>query len=388
MIQLQRRVLVRTFDIEATVAVARDRPEFLAVARLAADLGRPIGGRDISRELLGNLPIQVGWRVLERAVSMGLLERDGHRGPARLSASGRAMLEQGAVLVPQEGVWRFHLVQDPLVPNELVHAERRDPGKAKAERDRLYKRQRGDRPERGRRPPRVLSSQIQTLQMSVADGGAFEVRDLGERGEDGPRGSVVLTLRWSPGGSPVVGLRGHLPGQEPPSGVSVDARLPLASVLAELDYDELWATLVEVATGVDGQSLLEWMDLAGAPVLPTTMEEWPPAARRSFQVDLEVPPVLLDELGEFEPSTLEAVKLVAESDAAAQEWAEWLLWDAIDGYVVPKTIDELRGAIAARFPLHRPRLPDARQLRDRALSSPRERTSRFILAPADLGLWS
>ena len=32
MIQLQRQVQVSTFDAEATVAVGKDRPEFLAVA--------------------------------------------------------------------------------------------------------------------------------------------------------------------------------------------------------------------------------------------------------------------------------------------------------------------------------------------------------------------
>ncbi len=388
MIQLHRAIQVRTFETEATVAVGRDRPEFLAVARLAADLGQPIGGRDISRELLGNLPVQVGWRVLDRALSMGLLERDGHRGPASLSASGRAMLEQGAVLVPEEGVWRFHLVEDPLVANALLHAERLDAEHAKAERDRLYKRQRGDRPEQGRRPPRVLASQLQTLLMSVADGAGFEVRDLGERGEEGPRGSLRLTLRWSPGDSPVVALGGRLAGDDGRSGARVDAGLALASVLAELDYDELWATLVERATGVDGQSLFDWMDRAGVPVLPTTMEGWSRAVRRSFQADLEIPAVSLDDLGAFEPSKLEAVPLVAESDAGAQQWAEWLLWDAIDGYAVPKTIDDLRGSVAAKFPLQRPRLPDAEQLLDRARSSPRERTSRFLLTPADLGLWS
>ena len=43
MIRLTRSISVSSFDVEATVAVGRNRPEFLAVARLAADLGRPIG---------------------------------------------------------------------------------------------------------------------------------------------------------------------------------------------------------------------------------------------------------------------------------------------------------------------------------------------------------
>ena len=43
MIRLQRTVQIHSFEAEAIVAIGRDRPEFLAVARLAADLGHPIG---------------------------------------------------------------------------------------------------------------------------------------------------------------------------------------------------------------------------------------------------------------------------------------------------------------------------------------------------------
>ena len=64
MIRLSRSVAISSFDVEATVAVGRDRPEFLAVAQLAADLARPIGARDVLRELLGARPEVLGWRVI------------------------------------------------------------------------------------------------------------------------------------------------------------------------------------------------------------------------------------------------------------------------------------------------------------------------------------
>ena len=389
MIQLYRDIQVRTFEAEATVAVGRDRPEFLAVARLAADLGYPIGGQDISRELLGNLPVQVGWRVLERALALGLLEREGHKGPAQLSPSGRLMLEQGAVLVPEEGVWRFHLVDDPLVLVPLVHVERIDADHAKDERNRLYGRQRGDRPEQGLRPPPILSERVNELLRSAHDGSAFELRDLGERGQEGPAGSLRLSLRWASNGAPVVKLNGTLPSaEEGPHPSGVDATLPAAPALSKLAYPTLLVALIQRAAGVDGNTLVDWMNRASVPVLPTTMARWPEAVRRSFQCDLQVPATTLDEIGSFEPSELGGVPLVAASDAAAQEWAEWLLWNGIATYVIPNDIDELSRKIAGQFPLHRPRLPDAQELLARARSQPNESTSRFLLTPADLGLWS
>ncbi len=54
MIQLKRVVNIKCFEAQATVAVGRERPEFLAVAQLAYDLDRPINGQDILDELLGN----------------------------------------------------------------------------------------------------------------------------------------------------------------------------------------------------------------------------------------------------------------------------------------------------------------------------------------------
>lgn len=389
MIRLQRTIQVQSFEAEATVAVGRDRPEFLAVARLAADLRHPIGGRDISRELLGNLPEQVGWRVLERAVALGLLERQDHRGPAVLSESGRTMLEEGAVLVPEEGVWRFFLAEDPLVDAPLVHAQRLDAEYAKAERDRLYKRDRGDRPEPGQRPPRLLGGQDHGLRRSVVDGRSFELRDLGERGEEGPSGELVLALQWSPGEAPKLSLRGRLQGgDDRAKGPSVDSPLSIPPVLADFSYEELWATLVARATRVHEDQLYQWMDRAGVPVLPARMDSLSEAVRRSFMVDLQVPAFSLDELGSFDATRLEGVPLVAESDGAAQEWAEWLLWDGIHAYVVPSDIERIRRDVTGKFPLHRPRLSDPAALLHRARSSPRERTARFLLAPADLGLWS
>lgn len=389
MIRLQRTIQVRTFETEATVAIGRDRPEFLAVARLAADLGHPIGGRDISRELLGNLPEQVGWRVLDRALALGLLERAAPRGPGTLSDSGRAMLEDGAVLVPEEGVWRFHLVDDPLVTAPLLHVQRLDADHAKAERDRLYKKNRGERTEAGRRPPRLLSEEVNQLLRSAVDGKGLELRDLGERGEEGPQGELTLVLTWGPGEAANLGLRGQLPvgggGGKP---LSIDARIAVPPYLAELTYDEAWALLVAHATDVDEDELYSWMDRAKAPVLPTHLEGWPDGVRRSFMADLQVPRLAVDDLGAFDATRLEGVPLVAKSDQAAQEWAEWLLWDRIDAYVVPKDIGDLQKEVAGRFPHHRLRLPEAGDLLRRAQASPQERTSRFLLAPADLGLWS
>ncbi|MCB9661723.1 MAG: hypothetical protein R3B40_15655 [Polyangiales bacterium] len=164
--------------------------------------------------------------------------------------------------------------------------------------------------------------------------------------------------------------------------------LPIPAGLEVLSYDDVWFALVSSAAGVRQEHLMDWQQRAGALVLPTNMERWPTAVRRSFMTDLQVPAVSVGEIGQFDTTRLEGVPLVAESDAAAQQWAEWLLWDGISAYVVPSDIDRARHAVRGQFPLHRPNLPDANELLRRARSAPQDRTARFILAPADLGLWS
>jgi hypothetical protein len=298
------------------------------------------------------------------------------------------MLEQGAVLVPEEGVWRFYLVEDALVSTPLVHVLRLDADHAKAERDRLYRRSRGDRPEAGRRPPEVLRSMEQTLLQSVVDGNGFELRDLGERGEEGASGGLVVSLQWSSGDAPKLWLRGQLAADGDRGSASVDLPLPIPDALADLSYEEVWRALVSRAADVEEAQLLEWMDRTDSPVLPTSMQCWPAAARRSFMTDLQVPSVSVGEIGTFDSTCINGVPLVAESDSAAQEWAEWLLWDGIATYVVPSDIERKQRAVMGRFPLHRPQLPDAAALLERAQSTPHDRTARFLLAPADLGLWS
>lgn len=387
MIHLQRKIKVRTFEAEGTVAIGRDRPEFLAVARLAADLRRPISGKDITRELLGNLPEQVGWRVLDRALALGLLERRDTRGPATLSASGRAMLEYNEVLVPEEGVWRFYIVEDQLVERALVHVQRLDIDDAREERNRLY-RQRSDRSGRGVRIPEALADLVRVPLRSAVDESSFEVRELGQRGEPGGEEVLVVSLEWAQGEAPSVYLRGRLSGGTSKDTVSVDRKLSISAGLEKLSYPDVWTALVSGATKTPADHLHYWRRQAGKIVLPTNMEPWKHAERRTFMTTLAIPKIRVAGIGHFEESRLEGVELVAENPAAAQMWGEWLLWDSISAYVVRSDIERAREDVRARFPMHRPNLSDADDLLRRARRDPQEKTAKFILAPADLGLWS
>ena len=386
MIRLTRTIDVFVFESEATVAIGRDRPEFLAVARLAADLGRPIGARDVLRELLGSRPEVVGWKVIDRCVALGLLERKSS-GPAALSDGGRAALEHGAVLVPEEGLWRFYYVDDPLLPDLLLHVERLHGESAKDERQALTQaRQRGDgRPPRPDRPSQLLRScEGVAPYESVARESLFQLVKLGDGGLYGENTSLRLTLEWD--SAPKLALRGNLPlyGADP---LRVDAQVPIPEAVSRLGADRLWMSLVSHAAGVSVPDLERWRQVARKLILPVRFDANAEAAMRGFVRDLPVPTMSFDALGTFDATILQAVPVAPATDDDAQRWFEWLQWNSVNGYATPAQLEEQARSLATRFPYHRPRPRTALELLGRARAERGDRAWN-LLAPSDLGLWS
>jgi hypothetical protein len=387
MIRLTRSVVVSSFDAAATVAVGRDRPEFLAVGRLAADLDRPISARDVLRELLGPRPEVLGWRVIERCVGLGLLERSGQRGDATLSGAGRLALEHGEVLVPEEGVWRFFMIDDPLVPWALIHAQRLETEPVRKERVTAKTRTRGERQPEADHPSELLRRcKGGAPHESLQNGHLFQLCELAERGAAGPSGKLRLGLTW--GAEPSIRLSGRLPsGDDGAKADPIDAGIPVPEVVTRLKREGLWQALVTHATQVPGPVLERWKATTGEHVVPVALSSLPAVARHRFRHDLDVPASDLMGLGRFEPAVLKEVHLVPASDTDAQAWLAWLQWEAVNDYVTPALLEQQGGEQRARFTHHRPRTLSAPELLARARAD-RDERSWFLLGPSDLGLWS
>jgi hypothetical protein len=379
-------VVVSSFDVEATVAVGRDRPEFLAVAQLAADLGRPIGARDVLQELLGPLPDVLGWRVIERSVSLGLLDRVGKDGEAVLSEAGRHALGHGEVLVPEEGIWRFFLVDDPLVPTTLVHVQRLLAEPVRREREAAKDaRTRGVRPPQTDRPPELLRRcRGAGPQKSVQNGHLFQLIELAENGAMGPQGELRLVFTWAAEAS--THLSGDLPsGDDSRKPVDMDVDLP--EVVSRWSHETLWKTLVTHATRTPGAELERWRTVAGKLVVPSPFQTLPAAARHSFHRDIDVPASDLQGLGRFEPTVLKNVDIVPVSETDAQDWLTWLQWEAINDYVTPSMLEQTSREQLRQFPYHQPRPLHSSELLAKARIERNDRAW-FLLGPSDLGLWS
>lgn len=390
MIRLQRSIDIKSFNLEATVAVAARRPEYLAVLQLAVDLQQALDARTVHRELFGTLPDSVGRIVLDRCVLLGLFERERPGAPAHLSESGRAALASGDILIAEEGLWRIYYLDDPLLGRRLVHAlPLHDKTTAQHVRNEIKARSREARSVGASLPPLIKEASGEGVTwLSLVDNRAFEIREPATRGEDGPTGPLRLHLDWSEDRAIDLALRGKLSLGDRQS-TAVDQRIELPGHVQSLTYNNLWIALVSHASGIPAEELSRWQNHTGKRFLPQAFRDLvDEAIRRTMQRDLEIPGIDFKLLGAFEPTRLTGVPVVPRGNADAQEWAAWLEWDGLSTYAIPAVLRARSTEIAARFPYHRPslRTPDA--LLAHAAKNPRDRKAQFLLAPADLGLWS
>lgn len=390
MIHLQRTLEVRSFDVEATTALTGQRPEYLAVARLAADLDRPIHARDVHRQLFGNLPENIGRIVLDRCVLLRLFDRPERGAPAVLSAAGRAALARGEILLAEEGLWRIYYLVDPLLGPRLVHAlALREETSAQDVRDRLKQERSKQARNAGTAVPDPIrmAAGVNRTWHSVVDGRAFELHEIAPRGEEGPTGELQLHLDWSTASAVELALRGRLPVAAKDT-LTVDRRLDVPRPCQAWSYDGLWLALAAYATKTPLEELSVWHKHTGQRVLPRPFATLDESTRRTARCDIEVPACRLGDLGDFEPTRLTTVIVVPRAEPDAQAWAEWLQWDELSTYVTPADLRAMATKIAARFPYHHPRPHDPEALLRRAMQGPADRKARYLLAPADLGLWS
>lgn len=382
MIKLTRSISVTSFDAAATVAVGRNRPESLAVAQLASDLNRPIGVDDVIRELLGPLPPLFSKRVIEHCVSLGLLDKC-EDDTAMLSEAGRIALEHGEILVPEEGIWRFFVVDDPLVPAALIHAQRLVTESVRNERKAGSS---GAPRQYAERPTSLLEDCCGELPCtSVQDGHLIQLIELADRGASGPQSQLRLELLWEEQDEhPSVRLIGHLPSERK----LIDAVIELPEAINEFAYISLWGSLVGQAEGIEFDVLTRWYKETARPVAPIPFRDLDETERRAFHCDIHVPNCGFEQFGYFDPTDLKHVELVPSSENDAQEWLNWLEWDGINDYVTPDLLKGKSLELRSKFPHYKPRAQSPQELLKIALAAKDDDRSRFLLAPSDLGLWS
>lgn len=403
-IHLSRTISVNTFDTQATVAVGRHRPEWLAVVRLAKDFGGEITADQVSHELLAGLP--VGQKVIQRCGALGLLAISPDNSSARLTTLGETSLDHDQVFVPEQRLWRFYYADDPLLRQPLLHIEPLEGGSASDERRELQEARRSgsQRMVESDNCPRTIRENCdQLVRSAVAGGSAFIIKQVASSGHFNQAGQIQLHLEWAPGDpAPAVQLTGSVPSPELPNpdkkkatSLRIDHHFTpqFESLLSESrpTFNSVWIQLAAYAAATESNTLGRWLFKAKRLVLPQAFTSGDEAALRHFMQDLtvpEIPELMLPGLGAFNGTVLKQVDLVPANDEDAQAWASWLLRDGITEYMTPGKITALAESVRGRFAFHSPTLPSPQEVLTSYVKQPEDPRARFVLAPHDLGLWS
>ena len=387
MIKLKRTVECKTFDVKATVAIGRDRPEFLAVALLANDLDRPISGKDLSDHLFGDL-YDLGERVLERSVSIGLLDWAEESNEtwklANLSQAGKEAIEREKVLISEEGVWRLYYLDDPLIKDRLIHFEHVEVPKAREERRNL-KREKLQSNNSSTTPEFLKRHQEHTF-ISVVDGTPFMLQEISKEGENLSSENLNLHTKITLGKKLDITLQGELKSPSPNGSLlRVDRYFDTPEDLLPVTYNKMQ---VELATQGSDVAPREYGE--GNLVMPVHFDEGlDTTARNSMSMDIQIsnPDLSILGLGQFETTELKGVSIEPDTDEDARQWARWLLINGMDDYKTPELIREDERKIHDRFPNHQIQPTDSNELLREARASTDQLWSRFLLAPYDLNLW-
>ena len=251
------------------------------------DLDRPISGKDLSDHLFGDI-YELGERVLERSVSIGLLEwSEGSNDlwrSAHLSQAGKKAIEQEKVLISEEGVWRFYYLDDPLIRDRLIHLKHLNVPEAwkvrKAWKERRNLPQGLRQPDNSVPTPDFLKRHQESTFTSVVDDTPFMLQDISKEGENLSSETLNLDVKILPDSRLDITLtspscRG--------SSLQVNRNFDPPEDLSSVTYEKVWKILATQGSGVEPRKY--GADL----VVPVHFDEIDDAARNSMRKDIQVP---------------------------------------------------------------------------------------------------
>ena len=204
---LHRSLVVRRFDLVATIAREQRRPELAPVlewVRTRSEARRDLNPEDLASELLGGGAgmVTVAKRLLHICRSLRLVDGD----LTGLTEDGQHAVTSGGVLGPEKGEWTIWACEDPLLAFPIIAISPKD-AHANGD-DRRERRRDGRRPRSKPMPGWVLWAQRHAARM-LADGRAARFDDISAPAIESPV-EERLDLRWTPGGTPEVSVKGAL----------------------------------------------------------------------------------------------------------------------------------------------------------------------------------
>lgn len=342
---LHRSVVVQRFDLVATIAREERRPELSPVlewVRTRSEARRDLNPKDLASELLGRGAgmVTVAKRLLHICRSLRLVD-DKLTG---LTEDGQRALTSGGVFRPENGEWTIWACEDPLLAFPIIAISPKDAHTNGG--DRRERRRDGPKPRSKPMPGWVLWAQGQAAPM-LADGRVARFDDISAPAIESSV-EEYLDLRWTPGGTPEVSVKGAFgPWKRVDEIVEAD-ELP--------SRDAVWLELLR------GRRMDHaWDAHRGALRIPfeaaTTEDE-----RLNMRTSLTFTQPVLERWGAFDDLTVDSISLCPDSNESATKWARYQLKAQIEGVQTTREFSALTDRVRAQFHGWSVRTPDREEL--------------------------
>lgn len=344
-VSLHRSVVVQRFDLVATIAREERRPELAPVlewVRTRSEAGRDLNPKDLASELLsrGAGMVTVAKRLLHICRSLRLVDDE----LTGLTEDGHHAVTSGGILRPEKGEWTVWACEDPLLPFPIVAISPKD-AHTNGD-DRQERRRDGPKPRSKPMPGWVLWAQGQAARM-LADGRAARFDAISAPAIESPV-EERLDVRWTPGGTPEVSVKGALgPLKRIDEIVEVDELPSRDSVWLEL----LRGRRMGHAWDARSEALRIPFDAA------TTDDE-----RLNMRTSLTFTRPVLEGWGAFDDLTVDGISLCPDSHGSASTWARYQIREQVDGVQTHRVFSALTDRVRRRFAEWNVQIPDRKEL--------------------------
>jgi hypothetical protein len=324
---LRRNVKTKSYRLLMDISKSEKREDIVAILMLTAENYGRVTPADICANLLANRPITVGKRIISRCIELGILE--GTNENASLTDDGRRAVEAKTVFLPERGLYQILYSDDVLLQNPLLDCVPDDRVSEKDEDKEEIDQSIRDNLEN--RYFKLLGKQRNEIFIK-------NIELYGRTINRKP--NLDLTYSLLENGNIIVRLNGDYDTKiEPPKHTQL----------------EIWNLIME-SMNLDG----EWdPDMQ---CLRRSFEELQDNERINFTVDLRTNSLTIEEMGTFNEILVKKIPIIPKTERDAQNWAIWLLKNAINDYLKSQEYENLVQTILKKFPGYNLKLPSQLEL--------------------------
>jgi hypothetical protein len=339
MLTLKRAIKVEAYVALAEIGMPSKSHEILAILQLAQEQGGTLRAKDVNIKLLDHPEESPhAQRILMVIESFGLLEKMRYEEDAyRLTAAGTDNLQNGQIMIPEQGAYILFITEDSLLREAIIRVER-DIAVEQTESSAYFrnnKRMQREQVAENLQKPSYLNKYVHGyLFRQVANSNApIQINSISDRvARSARRLSASVSLELEPGSEPVLRVK------------STVGNSSSVEICTETRFNKTYNEVIEALTANIGSLLI----LDGEPILLVAWASLNPNEAESFRKQITVEAPQLWEFGTFESTSIN-LRILPATIEDATAWANFLLKQSITTYTDKLEYEHKIQKVTAKF---------------------------------------